>query len=886
MSQQFLVDINPEIELPKYELILTKLNEEPLCELHNIEDFEIKSYFANIDEISFRVPFYQTFNDGAQEKNELFDSVDGSMMVLVNNMKYFILTKPEIKTNEETGEIYKDILGFSREYELGQKILKGYDAPSRKLYDYSNEKDENGLEWGFLNLIERTTSWKISYINADLLLKYRYLSFPKTTYLQALQEVQRTFGCIFKFNTKDKIIDVYEVTQLGKNQGLYISNGNFLKNLSQTINHDELKTRLFLYGQNNVSIQAINILGKPYIESFNFFKNTRFMSQDLIDALNNYEDYIQTKQGLFEGYLTQLNTKNSLMGTKRDELVALLTELKVIQSNLDVAISSGQSTGVLKTQESTKLSQISTKQIEIDNLQDEIDVINNNINTIAVDTDMTTHFTEAQLRELDPFIREDEYSDSNYTEDNLQELLDEGKKILNRISYPSLQFDVDVEDFLSLVEGQHMWNNFILGDFVTLEHEELGFNYEVRLVGYTHNPDSNKLNLTFSNRNSVDDPNIELKDILEGLTATTNTVDFSRFKWDKGEQANSMISNYINSNLDLEKQKIMGASSQKPLVDERGIWLVKDVGGIIDPEQTRLVNNAIVMTKDNWNTSDIAISPNSGINANLINGKIGNFATLNANQITVGDNGETIPDEALGGSLVKQNTAYNGVKIDSTNGLTVTRTDDRVKTLVNATEGIKIQTKTGTTWGDNFYVDTNGYIRAKNIIIDGTSVSGGSVLIDNAKVRVNHGGGQYSEMRADGFIRKWQNGEAKYLNDIYAVEGASVLISNTTRPVTVWIPLPSTFTGRNNTKVFVASTDVDMSFMGQINSSGSVIRIPISSKTVCRLDTRSYTINWNANPVLIPVLAYTAVDVAETRFPDNPTRYYDKIDFVLFAIGE
>ena len=123
--RDFIIDINPEIELPQYNLVLCKMNEEPIQELYNIEELEIKRYFANIDEISFKVPLYRMDNDGSRIRNELFDLVDGNMMVLVNDMKYFILTKPQTETDEKTGKIYKTILGFSREYELIQKADSG-----------------------------------------------------------------------------------------------------------------------------------------------------------------------------------------------------------------------------------------------------------------------------------------------------------------------------------------------------------------------------------------------------------------------------------------------------------------------------------------------------------------------------------------------------------------------------------------------------------------------------------------------------------------------------------------------------------------------------------------------------------------------------------------
>ena len=43
---------------------------------------------------------------------------------------------------------------------------------------------------------------------------------------------------------------------------------------------------------------------------------------------------------------------------------------------------------------------------------------------------------------------------------NIAELYEEGKKMLAKISQPQIQFDVDVVDFLSIVEC-HMWKVYI-----------------------------------------------------------------------------------------------------------------------------------------------------------------------------------------------------------------------------------------------------------------------------------------------------------------------------------------------------------------------------------------------------------------------------------------
>jgi hypothetical protein len=89
-------------------------------------------------------------------------------------------------------------------------------------------------------------------------------------------------------------------------------------------------------------------------------------------------------------------------------------------------------------------------------------------------------------------------------------------------------------------------------------------------------------------------------------------------------------------------------------------------------------------------------------------------------------------------------TTDNSTTIN-TNGITVTKSDEKVRTLLNATDGIKIQTTSvAGNWGsavDVFSVDTNGNLRAVNLIIDSgvlTDISNGdnSVLIGDSGITV------------------------------------------------------------------------------------------------------------------------------------------------------
>lgn len=99
--------------------------------------------------------------------------------------------------------------------------------------------------------------------------------------------------------------------------------------------------------------------------------------------------------------------------------------------------------------------------------------------------------------------------------------------------------------------------------------------------------------------------------------------------------------------------------------------------------------------------------------------------------------------DLLDSSSIKSNLYYNGVKIDAAEGLTVTRSDNKIRTVLNATDGFKIQHNNGTNnWANSTYIDTNGNmfiddLYAKRIKIndsDGnTIINAATKLIDFSK---------------------------------------------------------------------------------------------------------------------------------------------------------
>lgn len=641
------IDISRFNSVADYDLVLCKPNEEKIISLNRkIINLKYIGGFLGTDEVTFSIPYYLNNDDMEdREKNPVYDLIKGDYLVNIKNLfipedeyKVFIV-KQVTESVDEDKNIYKDVLLYSRENQLTDKRLVDYSGESRMIYDPYNEVDENGLEIGFLNYIINRTSWNIGTVSSDFSTKYRAISLNNTSMLKAMQDVAKSFDCVYTFDTKNKLINVHTISEIGSYNDAYLTDRNFITSLKKDINTEDIKTRLYLYGDNKISIQQINPLGQPYIDNFNFYKNTDYMTQELIDALNNFEDFYDSKTGEFEDAWKEINRLNMEISKQEIPLFNLETELIQLKDKSDLyMVDDVEKYKAISVEIENKEAEIQNVKTAIDELVTQRDAQFNIVNSIRESMKKENFFTADDMKLLDSFIKEETYSNSDYVEELLPELLEYGVKTLNRISTPAINFDIDVIDFLTLLEYQLEWKKFNLGDLVRVANDELNFNMLVRFVGYEHDYDNNRLTLKFTNKDSLEDKSFYLEELLSEMKTTSASVDWNKLDWAKGKDAQRTIEEYIKGNLDIAKQKIVSGENQKAVIDQRGIWLAKEnENGSIDPNQIRMVNNVIALTNDNWESVEVAISPENGINANLIRGVLGEFAYVNANQIRVGD---------------------------------------------------------------------------------------------------------------------------------------------------------------------------------------------------------------------------------------------------------
>ena len=626
---------------------LCDLNKKPIMNIHNIESFVRKVSFVGVDELSFNVPYYRPSRKG-RAKNELYDLIQGDKYIVLNYGKYdeqyFIIQNPE-ESQSKNGEVSKSVTAYSGEYYFANKMVRFYDRPSRKVYSNENEKDKDGFHVGFLNRVMELTTWTVDYISPKVQQKYRELKFSNRSILDCLKTCSEVFDCIFFFDTKEETISCYDVKELGGNAGIVISDRNFIESLKKSINTEEIKTRLYLLGTDDVGFQMVNPTGQAYIDNIDYYVQAGYVTDRLKKELQAYDEKMKQFEPQFKEYLSKVHTDQDNVSRKMESLRELHGERRKQRELLDGAI---QSRGAIKTEPVLKTlahieNQIEAMDKELTGLKDTLEKDYKDLKKLQENIGLETVLSKESLVEYDRLIKDEVQSDSSFGEGMEDDLMAYAKEKLLKLSYPSISFSVDVEDFRKIARFKNPMERLKVGDMVYLESEEMNFNVEVRLLAMTLEYDNQRIMLEFGNKYTADDPNLYLSELIGNIKSISTTVSNKNTQWDKGIEAYSTIAKYLNHDLDLAKQAIVNAKNQVPLLDDRGLWLLKkNEDGTIDNSQVRGINNVIAFTNNNWKTVGTAIS-GDGINAEAIRGRLGEFVTINANQVVVSDGSEDIP---------------------------------------------------------------------------------------------------------------------------------------------------------------------------------------------------------------------------------------------------
>lgn len=235
-------------------------------------------------------------------------------------------------------------------------------------------------------------------------------------------------------------------------------------------------------------------------------------------------------------------------------------------------------------------------------------------------TNMETFFTEDEWVRLSPFIREDEFTDDNFAltgyeseeerADIYRQLLQNAQKELKTLSQPSLEFSMTMANILALPEFDGIQKQFKLGSFIRVGIRP-GYVKRSRLLEVHINfDDMSDFSASFGNLITTKSEIDKHADLLSQAIQAGKTVATSASSWQRAVNKATELDKAISEGLKDATLSVGEANGQSIVWDQYGIHCRKLMDGTTDqyePQQLAIINNKIVFTNNNWDTSEAAL---------------------------------------------------------------------------------------------------------------------------------------------------------------------------------------------------------------------------------------------------------------------------------------
>ncbi len=743
----FELDLSKEIVKPR--LYLAKPSREIIGELNESYNIKLKLRLGGtLNELSFEVPFDLIINQELKRNPNIDNILDRFLVKLEfgNHIEWFIIKSSQNIMSEESDS--KKVVCLSQVYQLTDKTIRKYEAEAKNATEALTEA---------LN----ETVWNVNYVDSEYNITRRDFDVNSVTVLQFIFDIANSFGGLLMFDTENKTVSLYNPDNIGTDKGLMVGYNQYLINAEHENKTEEAITQLDVYGKNNISIADVNITGENFLTDFsnflfpferddqgNVLKSSKYMSDTLCHSILDFNEKLQSKQPIFNNLLSQKESQQYLLEIKQTELTTLNNQLEDILILLDSAQANEEDVTQLLIDKGNKQAEINSKQGEIDIVQGEINILDSQIADLRSELSIESNFTSQQIQELDNFIIKREIVNENI--EDPKELLKFAEEEFDKVKISPILIKCGVVNFLECLSEQRNWDRLVLGDKLRCNIEKFNLDAMTKIIGMDFDFETGKIDLEISNVEEIKNKKQKFIEKLNKSINTSTKVNYNISKWNGAASTASEINQIINSKFNANKTMIVAGQNENYSLNERGLTLKSPT----DPMNfLRGLHNVLAFTNDGGNTYKTALTPQGTVAENVfgtllcgVNLKIdasdneGN-KTFSVDNTGVKINGLALTIEngldtsQINGSdtFVLQDTLYNGIKIDTIDGLTVIRSDNKTRTIANATDGIKIQQTDGIGgWIDKLYADTNGSLTAedlktKRLIINDTN---DNVLID------------------------------------------------------------------------------------------------------------------------------------------------------------
>jgi hypothetical protein len=260
--------------------------------------------------------------------------------------------------------------------------------------------------------------------------------------------------------------------------------------------------------------------------------------------------------------------------------------------------------------------EINIREQEIDkvlSMQEHIELIISDVQT-ALDM---TNFMGDLYPILCSYIREEEYENSNYISDGLnnteiiekaKEFLLKAEKELYKASSLQHKISADVKNLLVIKEFEPLVEQFECGNWIRVRADDEIF--KLRLLEYDINYDDNSLNVVFSDVSKVFDGITDLKSVIEQASSMAGSYESYKSQVDKAVDKTKYIDGWISEGIDITNVSLLHNSYNQNITWDKNGLLCRELNyatGEYSKEQLKIIANGLYLTDNAWETSRAGI---------------------------------------------------------------------------------------------------------------------------------------------------------------------------------------------------------------------------------------------------------------------------------------
>ncbi|MFS0657342.1 GH25 family lysozyme [Niallia alba] len=526
-------------KVAKPQLFLATPNGQTIADLSLALNKKLTLNFTDPNELSFSLP-YEIEVQNKLITNKTINLIRERYLVkllFAGVESWYIITSKQPSSSDV------DLLNincFSLEYELKYKKVIGYQATSLNCIQVLDDTLKN-------------TNWSIGYINDEFNLKYHQFDVSSSSKLDFINEICKIFNAYVIYDTVNKKVNICKEEEVSIHKGFWIEYGKYLQNIEQSVEIEDVITRLHVSGSDKVAINSVNPTGQSYIDDFSYFlypfemdergnvtNHSYYMSDELCIALINYNKLVESNEDSFSSLLKEKSTLQVELSDLQAELRNLENQLTIILDNIQIAKNGGNSTSELIAQRNSKETEITNKKNEISAKETSISNNDKSITQLNTLLKIENNITGNLFIELNDYIFEDEFSDNNVIND--ADLYDVGIAELKKLSSPPINISMGIVNFFAVLEEKHNWNRLSIGDIIRVRHKKLGIDVRVTVSSLSFDFENYSINIAVTNAKRP--KSIEDRIINALYTIDKVNTDYSKRK----RNWNTMLTNFNTRN--------------------------------------------------------------------------------------------------------------------------------------------------------------------------------------------------------------------------------------------------------------------------------------------------------------------------------------------------